>query len=172
MERLDEKLKNKKIQKIALVLYSMILIYFLFFAFDRGSIKEGVSNYRYSFEVNSIPLWLPRNGISKLWIFSLGNLVAFVPLGMLISLVFDSKLIKTMTIFIISITISEFVQMITFRGSFDVEDILINSMGVLIGYISYKLGYKCKKNKLIKVIFIALLFVASLIVVVDKINRV
>lgn len=67
--------------------------------------------------------------------------MAFIPFGVLIPLNFreSSKLfLKSMSTFVIGITTLEVLQMISLLGSFDVEDILINTLGFLIGYVSWK----------------------------------
>lgn len=70
----------------------------------------------------------------------LGNVVAFGPLGFLLPLVFRGiKGFTTIILssFILSLTF-ELIQLFTGTGSFDVDDILLNVLGSICGYILYK----------------------------------
>lgn len=64
----------------------------------------------------------------------LGNILLFVPLGFLIPLVTEEdswgKIIRIG--FSLSLLI-EMIQFITLRGCFDVDDIVLNTMGMIVG---------------------------------------
>lgn len=67
------------------------------------------------------------------------EIVIFVPLGLLLPIVFDikSKLKVTfLSLFIVSL-ICEVIQLPTAVGDFDVDDILLNVTGLICGYIFY-----------------------------------
>jgi glycopeptide antibiotics resistance protein len=71
-----------------------------------------------------------------------GNILGFVPLGILLPLLFVSLRSwwkTTLTIFIISV-LFETTQLITGWGFFDVDDMILNTTGGLIGYILFFLG--------------------------------
>jgi glycopeptide antibiotics resistance protein len=70
----------------------------------------------------------------NLWFFELGNFVAFIPFGVVIPLLFRSNFIRFITIFILSITILEILQMLSRLGSFDIDDIIINTFGAAVGF--------------------------------------
>lgn len=138
--------KKDKYLYILLGLYIALLVYFMFFGFGRPGRIEKVQEFRYSFEFTQIPLWLPNHftiDIIKLWIFSLGNLLAFVPFGILVPKVFE-KYIKSyfqfIGLFLFFISCFEILQMVTYLGSFDVSDIVINTMGATIGFCSYRIS--------------------------------
>lgn len=68
------------------------------------------------------------------------NIIAFIPLGTLQPLIFKKiksfKSVMTKSlIFILSI---ELFQYIAGVGSFDIDDIILNGTGVILGYIIYK----------------------------------
>lgn len=136
-EREDYKLLNR----LLLIAYTLVILYFLFIGFGRVEKSHIRETYRYSLEIYRIPLWFPKS-LSIRWIFSLGNLLAFVPYGILIPKNFNCKFIKTILIFLVFIFTMEVLQMVTYLGSFDLEDILINTIGVITGYISYRLALK------------------------------
>lgn len=139
---------NKK-RYIIFGIYVGVLIYFMFFGFGRPQMAE-LREYRYSLIPVRIPLWVPKH-ISidniRLWIFTLGNLLAFVPFGILIPTTFR-KHVKTYSMFILLfvlfILFMETLQMVTYLGSFDVDDIIINTIGASIGFFSYKVSKRAK----------------------------
>jgi len=72
----------------------------------------------------------------------LGNLVAFMPLGLIVPIVFKRKEtyyffhIVVLWAFIISLSI-EIAQLVMSVGSFDVDDLILNTFGAMIGYWIY-----------------------------------
>lgn len=152
-------LSSKKIKVTLFVIYTIAIIYFMFFGFGRPQFGITHQEYRFSIVPTGIPLWFPNKlsfDILKLWIFSLGNLLAFVPFGILIPMIFGTKYHKFIFIFLISIISLEILQMITYLGSFDIEDIMTNSIGATIGFFSYKIGNKSKfvSKKILSTVFL------------------
>lgn len=71
----------------------------------------------------------------------IGNIVLFIPLGILLPLLFKGTR-SLWKILIISFLVSlafEVIQLITVLGSFDVDDILLNTSGGVIGYLFLKI---------------------------------
>lgn len=133
---------KKSTKRLCLAVYTFIIIYFMFFGFGR---TEKADFYGFSLSLIPIPLWLPRHfspDIIKLWIFSLGNLAAFIPFGVLIPINLKKSqkpFLRSLFIFITSITLLELLQMISLLGSFDMADIAVNTLGFLVGYGSFKI---------------------------------
>ena len=72
------------------------------------------------------------------------NVLLFIPLGLLLPIVvfeFDALWKVLLTGFIISIII-ETVQYVSHLGWFDIDDVLMNTIGVCIGYLEFKLLFK------------------------------
>jgi len=164
-----QNLSSSKRIKVILIVYTIVIIYFMFFGFGRLQISNSLHEYRFQIIPTGIPLWFPKHlslDTLKLWVFSLGNLLVFVPFGLLISMIFGTKYYKFISIFLISILSLEILQMITYLGSFDIEDIIINSLGASIGFFSYKIGNKSKSvsKKIISITFLILVFSFMLIV--------
>ena len=65
-----------------------------------------------------------------------GNTVPFVPLGFLMPMVYQkvNSLAKNLVIGISSVLFIELFQLFTRLGSFDVDDIMLNMIGILSGY--------------------------------------
>ncbi|MEC2056137.1 VanZ family protein [Peribacillus psychrosaccharolyticus] len=147
--------KQQKIKKgyliILFCLYLAGLVYFMFFGFGRSDLAE-TQEYRYWLIPDRIPLWVPRSfsiETIKLWIFALGNLLAFVPFGILVPMVFKkmNSFIRFIFLFVIFIFCMEILQMVTYLGSFDATDIMVNTMGAAIGFCSYKISERMKTSR-------------------------
>jgi len=98
-----------------------------------------------------------------------GNIILFVPFGFLISDFINSRAGK-INIFITSLltlvtsTSIEVIQMYIGR-SFDIDDIILNFIGSIIGYIAFKLINKTfgKANEILKLIALILFFAVFII---------
>ena len=70
----------------------------------------------------------------------LGNFILFLPMGIYIP--FLVKKINKVSVFFISMIILllfiEVIQLVTRRGSFDIDDFILNMLGALIGFIIWK----------------------------------
>ncbi len=68
-----------------------------------------------------------------------GNILIFVPFGLFISEYLSAK--KVYSVFIVSMLTSASVELVQLRigRSFDIDDILLNVIGSVIGYMLYKL---------------------------------
>jgi len=126
--------------------YVALMVYFMFFGFGRPQRLVGVQEFRYSLEFTRIPLWLPNHfsiDTMKRWIFALGNLLAFIPFGILVPMVFEKQIksyFQFIVLFVFFILCLEILQMVTYLGSFDLADIVINTMGATIGFCSYRVS--------------------------------
>lgn len=70
----------------------------------------------------------------------LGNIIAFLPLGFLLPVVFY-RITKIRVILLSSFALSltfEVIQLLTGIGDFDVDDILLNMLGSICGYVLYR----------------------------------
>lgn len=134
-------MKEKKVKRILLVGYTALILYFMFLGFGRISRFD---SFQYNLAVSAIPLWLPKHftlDILCLWAFAMGNLMAFIPFGVLIPVNIPTQrklFLKSAAVFLTGITVLEAVQMVSLLGSFDVEDILINALGFVIGYGAWR----------------------------------
>lgn len=141
-------MKINKRNRVALAGYLALILFWMFLGFGRISRFD---SYHFSLTMTRFPLWIPKYFSYyslKNWVFALGNLVAFVPFGVLIPLNFPAsskQFLKSVLLFAISITILETLQMISLLGSFDIADIVVNTLGFSIGYASWKIS-KSGKN--------------------------
>ena len=150
--RLDIKLKVKQRKKliqvwsfIFIILYGVIIIYFTLFSDRLGRVDFG--NYRYNLiPFNEIHRFIRYRHSVSTGAFLLnicGNLLVFAPLGFLIPLWYPRK-IRCHHILIYSFSFSlciECMQLYTCVGVFDVDDLIMNTVGGLIGWLVYLLVY-------------------------------
>jgi glycopeptide antibiotics resistance protein len=123
-----------------LIVYSLLMFYWMIFGFGRVAYPY----YRY----NLIPFFTIRyflftENISLLGqlINIAGNIGLFIPFGFLLPLCLNGRLTKALVIFWIAVLLLEFLQLITKRGDFDVDDIILNTLGFLLGYWMLRLSY-------------------------------
>ena len=88
-------------------------------------------------------------------------------------MIFDIKDHKFIFIFVISIFSLEILQMVTYLGSFDTTDIIINSIGATIGFLSYKIGnnFKLVSQKIISIAILILVFSFIMIIFAEIFNK-
>lgn len=154
--------KRKNLLVALLVIYSITIIYCMFFGFNR---VQGIDTYRFQLVPNKWPLIFPR--ILSIWIFDLGNIVAFIPFGILIPKLLNIDFKKFVFLFIIAIFLLEILQLITRLGAFDINDIISNTLGATIGYIMYKKVFLSKlsiKSFVISVIIVIISIVSIMII--------
>ena len=78
-----------------------------------------------------------NNNISYFIISFIGNIIIFIPLGILIPLLYKISSKKVILIgFLISLLI-EIIQLFLKRGT-DIDDLILNTLGVFIGTLIYK----------------------------------
>ena len=76
-----------------------------------------------------------------------GNVIMFIPLGVFLPLLWEKPrrflphLLATAAI----ITSVELIQLLTLRGTLDIDDLILNIVGSAVGYIAYILCVKLRK---------------------------
>ncbi|WP_441911190.1 VanZ family protein [Paenibacillus sp. MCAF9] len=129
--------KQRKMIILLLVLYTVLIFYFLYAGFNRAaSIHD--SGLRYNLIPEKIHLFLPMQREFSFSLFEFGNFAAFIPFGIMIPLLFRSRFLSFILLFIVSITMLETLQMFSRLGSFDINDIIINTLGAAVGYCAQR----------------------------------
>lgn len=129
--------------KVLFLLYIVFLIYFLFLAewYGRTEVWE---EYRYNLElfreIKRFIIYREQLGAFAVFANLAGNILIFVPYGFFISMASRSRgLFKTL-FFSMGLSLCvEVVQLFTRVGSFDVDDILLNTIGGVLGYIFFSI---------------------------------
>lgn len=155
-----------------LALYTLITFYFLFIGFQRASSDQG-QGMRYNFIPEGIPLHFPIGRDFQIWFFELGNFVAFIPFGIVIPLLFRCSFLRFLSLFLLCITTLETLQMISRLGAFDVDDIIINTLGAAVGYWSQRLVTRHRDTwkGMIRIILTAAIMSVGTIAVIGGINH-
>lgn len=98
-----------------------------------GGTREGVSNL---IPFKTILFYLRgHNGVLIASINIFGNIIALVPLGFLVPFVFQKTTwIKIILLASIAGLTIELTQLILHIGIFDIDDVILNAIGVLIGF--------------------------------------
>lgn len=79
-------------------------------------------------------------GIEKLTMEIIGNIIMLMPVGILLPFNLKKNKFKTTLIIGFLITFSiEFMQLIFKRGLFETDDLIDNTLGVVLGYLIYKI---------------------------------
>lgn len=122
--------------KILMILYLLLLAYWMMFGFGRTSQDEFMYNLR---PLSTIRHFLQAQNInSKASIINLvGNIGVFTPFGIALPIIFRFKFLKLYGLFLCGLFALELTQLLSRRGSFDVDDLILNSVGFFIGYWIY-----------------------------------
>ena len=149
---MKKEFNHKAVMKLLFIIYMCVLVYVVFFAEAMGRTPQ--DGYVY----NLTPLKEIKRFMKYIWdndalgraarLNIFGNIIAFIPFGIYLPYTSESKLgfISTfLYTFSLSLTI-ELVQLITKVGSCDVDDIILNALGGVIGYILWYIYTKLRKK--------------------------
>ena len=138
-------MKNKKLIKILFYIYIAFLILFVVLKFD-GSFERIISLHNSIIEnekdgirnINLIPFRSISpylKNITEPYAFKniIANILVFIPLGFFVSNKNSKNVFKTLVICISVILSIECIQLLFKIGFFDVDDIILNFIGSLIG---------------------------------------
>ena len=143
---------------VCFICYMILLIYFLFFSEEYGR-DEPYTTYQYNLrlfrELRRYLAYKEQIGSLYFLINVVGNVVAFMPFGFLVPVLyreqrreathnghyFRSFLFVTLLGFVLSLGV-ETIQLISKVGCFDVDDLMLNTSGVVLGYLIYYVSKK------------------------------
>lgn len=137
--------------RVVLTLYSATVIYWMFLGFGREVHTGGPLQYNLV-PLRTVSLYFNLdNGLSLInrLVNLLGNVVVFIPFGFLWPLV-KTRSISWLRISLYAvpcILLLECLQMLLHVGSFDIDDLLLNMLGVWIGYGLFRvISFKSNKE--------------------------
>ncbi|MGE8526544.1 VanZ family protein [Chryseobacterium rhizosphaerae] len=123
----------KKVYKIAIMPYTLFLLYLMFLGMGRYQYEDNLITVKPIF--STIKFIQTADGWKDIVIIVLGNIIMFIPFGFLGWIFPRLKDLKTLCIaFISAIVIVEALQYFTRMGIFEVDDILLNTFGVYLGW--------------------------------------
>lgn len=128
--------------RILFWVYVGVLVYFLFFAEMLG--RDGSTRtYHYNLilfkEIRRFWVYRRQLGFMAAFLNLAGNILIFTPFGFLLPIM-RRKLRGFFRVILLGFELSlavECVQLVTKTGSFDVDDLLLNTIGAMIGYLIY-----------------------------------
>lgn len=154
-----EKLQNLLLKRVLIIigsllfiLYLLFLSYLLFFAYYRQSVI--ILDYNLTpFGTIALYFNLLATGYFHAWFTNFcGNILAFMPFGFLVPLLFKRfYIVKTIILSSMVSLLVESLQLGFRIGSFDVDDIILNTIGGLCGYLVARI-FMIMMNKVDKAI--------------------
>ncbi|QED46505.1 VanZ family protein [Cytobacillus dafuensis] len=125
---------SKRILHVLMLLYSIGLLILLFFR-PKGQIYESINLTPF----DTIRFFLSGNVDFLIALYNLGaNIGLFIPFGLYYRYISKKPVLKKILIITIcSISTIEGLQFLTKRGSLDIDDLILNTLGVYIGYYIY-----------------------------------
>ena len=125
------------------VIYMLLLLYFLFFSEKYGRVAEAEREFRYNLvpfvEIRRFWVYRHQPGLLALMTNICGNVIGFVPYGYILPVVarrMQNGFLIVLSGFCLSLTV-ETIQLITRVGCFDVDDLILNTLGAALGYLLF-----------------------------------
>ena len=139
----ENKRKIQIISWVFFIMYLVMMVYFLFFSEQMGRIPG--TQYRYNLvplaEIKRYLNYRDKIGSFHVMLNLLGNVFCFIPFGFVIPILTRKQ--NALRMFLLSMAASvlvELLQLVSMLGSCDVDDIILNTLGGLIGYMMFVIG--------------------------------
>ncbi len=154
-------MSSKKITKIIFSIYLIFLIWIILF-----KMQFSFEYMPYIRNINLIPFSESVIVNGKIDFSEIiDNAIAFIPFGIFMGmLIEDKKFIKKVFPIFITSLLLESMQYILHIGATDITDLIMNTLGGIIGILIFKIFYKIFKEKTYKIINIISLIVAILMI--------
>lgn len=147
--------KRKTLQAVCIIVfavYFVLLFYFLFFAEAMGRTGGQHETYHYNLilfkEIRRFIEYREVLGTKAVMLNLAGNVVAFMPFGVLVPAIVK-RFRKVLSVVLLSLELSltvEILQLAAKVGSFDVDDLLLNTLGGLAGYICFAVAVSIRRK--------------------------
>lgn len=101
------------------------------------------------------------------------NVFVFIPLGLYLSFfIKNNKFIKVIIYTFLISLLFEIIQLFSLLGSFQTEDLILNLVAGLLGYIIYKIIYKEKNIKVLNILSLICIIILTPILIYGVINTI
>lgn len=137
-----QKKKRKAVAIHLFLIYFVVLFYFLFFSEKMGR-TFSERTYHYNLvpfrEIKRFITYYRVLGVETVLLNIAGNIAAFIPFGVFLP-IFSKRCRYFWNTALYSLELSllvELLQLITRVGSFDVDDLILNTVGGMLGYFIY-----------------------------------
>ena len=144
--------KSRTVAGILFLIYFFVLFYFLFFSEEMGrTYSERVYHYHLVpfKEIGRFIRYRNVLGRKAVVLNLVGNVVAFMPFGAFLP-IFSVRCRRILCTVWYSFELSlvvELLQLIFKVGSFDVDDLLLNTVGGMLGFLVYFLAVRAWRGK-------------------------
>lgn len=136
---------RKKVLKIILIgLFILYISYLLYLTLLSPYYGRGI----YHRSINIVPFktiiqFMTFDNLRGSIINILGNIAAFAPLGFILPLTFKRlrSITKLIPIILFSTIAIELLQYILYVGTSDIDDIILNFLGGIIGFLFFKISH-------------------------------
>ncbi|TYP73755.1 VanZ family protein [Paenibacillus methanolicus] len=122
------------------VSYTLLLLYWMFFGFGRTHLPY--PGYQYNLiPFHTIKMYMLHadHFNAKNWAINVvGNIAVFMPFGLAVPYLRKMSGFRFILLFVVILLMLECLQLISQRGSFDVDDLMLNTVGALLGYWMYR----------------------------------
>lgn len=121
-----------------------MMVYYLFFSEQLGRVPK--DTYQYNLkpfaEINRYLKYADKLGYFSVILNLVGNVLCFMPFGFVIPVLAARyrSLGKMLILSFLASLLVETIQLFSKLGSFDVDDILLNTLGGVIGYLLFRVG--------------------------------
>lgn len=148
--------RNQKLGWVLFIAYLASLVYFMFFAESFGRVSQNQRGYAYNLElfkeIRRFYIYRHQLGMEAFLLNVFGNIAGFVPFGFFLPIV-SRRGRRWYNAFFLSFGFSlciEVIQLVFRVGSFDVDDLLLNTMGGALGFFTYRMVQKFRIRRKIR----------------------
>ncbi len=146
--------RNQKVGWVLFIAYLALLVYFMFFAESFGrdpQQREYAYNLELFKEIKRFYHYRHQLGMKAFLLNIVGNVVGFLPCGFFLPIV-SRRGRKWYNAILLSFGLSlciEITQLVFKVGSFDVDDLLLNTLGGALGYMMYRIvqWYRIRRRR-------------------------
>ena len=128
---------------VLFVMYILLLVYFLFLSEEYGRKDFALREYRYNQtpfqEIKRFWIYRKKVGYFAAFLNLAGNVIGFVPFGFFLPIIsyrFRNVFLTGILGFSLSLLV-EGIQLIGKVGCFDVDDLILNTLGAVMGYVIF-----------------------------------
>lgn len=139
----ETKKRIRFISWILFVMYILLLIYLLFLSEGYGRKEFADREYRYNLvlfhEIRRFWVYRSQVGYFSAFLNLAGNVIGFLPFGFFLPIL-GRRLKNGLLVGLLGFSLSLFVectQLVTKVGSFDVDDLFLNTVGAVLGYLIF-----------------------------------
>ena len=142
-------IKNQKLGWVLFIAYLALLVYFMFFAESFGR-NPDLREYSYNLEpfkeIRRFYKYRKLLGMEAFLLNIAGNVVGFMPCGFFLPII-SRRSKKFYNTFLFSFCLSlciETTQLVFRVGSFDVDDLFLNTLGGMLGFCTHRMVQKVR----------------------------